>query len=496
METLLALVHERNLRETLPFVDIHADNDRLRHQVEVLQTKCDDLQRQLVLAKESEEHGNSGEENALQSSHQHRSESAALRNERKLKEQVERMEEQIQQQQDQKEEMETKMRQITKERDDSVSLQAAQEKTMTKLQEENEQQSRAIEHLTTQTTDSQQRAKLAEQQYVGLKDAIRTLQEENDSLKKENRDIETRLVSEKERLSAEMNKLTDMVERLKRQGEMAQTYQQHEEKRKSSKSSWFGLSTSSSKSDPIAVLPSATPTSRATANSPASSPQRISSNKPKVEKEEERKRPPPVPAKVPTKPKYQIQAHYKEASCVRYDDLGSDTLVTGGSVDGTVKVWNTANGTVKSTFKGGSHNAIIAVDLTNHLVAGGGSDKTIRVWNHKTNRMVHHLVGHANKITSLRFFGGERGIVTAAADRQIKVWDISRQTYRQTATMHLTCTANSIDTTFDAHTLGSGHTDGGLQFWHMQTGQRSTDLKRKFKKSIDMAPCWRRIIEI
>ena len=163
----------------------------------------------------------------------------------------------------------------------------------------------------------------------------------------------------------------------------------------------------------------------------------------------------------------------------RYDDVGSDTLVTGGSVDGAVKVWNTANGTVKRAFQGGAHNAIIAVDITSHLVAGGGSDKTIRVWNYNTNRMVHHLVGHANKITSLRFFSGERGIVTAAADRQIKVWDISKQTYRQTATMHLNSTANSIDTGFDSHSLGSGHTDGSLQFWDMQTGHKTAECRRK-----------------
>jgi WD40 repeat protein len=471
METLLALVQERNARETTPFVEIHAAHQRLWHQVEVLQTTCDSLERQLVLAREQ---GN----DRFNEKDPHRSESAALRNERKLKEWVERLEERIQKQTAQQEQDTQKLQEIAKERDTLQSLQSAQETTMIKLQEENEQQNRAIEHLTTQTNDSQQRAKLAEQQYVGLKDAIRVLQEENDSLKKENRELETRLVSEKERLSAEMNTLTDLVERQKRQAEMAQTYQQQEEKRKS-KSSWFGLSSSSNTAEKV-ILPS-TNSAAADPNaavSPTSSAQKIASPK-KNKPDEEVKRPPPVSAKVPIKLKHLIQAHYKEASCVRYDDLGSDTLVTGGSVDGTVKVWNTANGSAKTSFKGGSHNAIIAVDSTNHLVAGGGTDKTVRVWNHTTNRMVHHLVGHSNKITSLRFFGGERGIVTAASDRQIKVWDISRQTYRQTATMHLNSTANSIDTTFDSRSLGSGHTDGSLQFWDMQTGQKSAEFKRK-----------------
>jgi autophagy-related protein 16 len=134
---------------------------------------------------------------------------------------------------------------------------------------------------------------------------------------------------------------------------------------------------------------------------------------------------------------------------------------------------------LRTTLKGGSSNAIICLDVTNRLVAGGGSDKTVRVWNFSTNRMVHHLVGHANKVTCVRFFGGERGIVTASSDRQMKVWDISRQTYRQTTNLQLISTANSVDVGIDSYTVVSGHVDGGLRFWDIRTGQRSAEIERK-----------------
>jgi autophagy-related protein 16-1 len=171
--------------------------------------------------------------------------------------------------------------------------------------------------------------------------------------------------------------------------------------------------------------------------------------------------------------------------CRYNDDSDSYLLATGGSVDGTVKVWNASNGALQATLKGGSSNAIIDVDIAHHLVAGGGSDKTCRIWNFHTNHLVHHLVGHANKITSIKFFGfGEQkqhqqqphGIATAAADRQIKVWDISRQTYRQTSTMQLKSTANSIDVGIDSYTIGSGHTDGVICFWDMRTGKKSAEF--------------------
>jgi WD40 repeat protein len=164
-------------------------------------------------------------------------------------------------------------------------------------------------------------------------------------------------------------------------------------------------------------------------------------------------------------------------------------LVTGGSVDGTVKVWNASNGALKATLKGGSSNAIIDVDITHHFVAGGGSDKTCRIWNFHTNHLIHHLVGHANKITSVKFFGvGEQqqkhGIATAAADRQIKVWDIARQTYHQLSTMQLTSTANSIDVGIDSYTLGSGHINGGISFWDMRSGKKSADFEGTYVTSM------------
>jgi chromosome segregation ATPase len=304
---LLSLVEERNARETLPYIEIHASNEHLWRQVDEWKQKCDELERQLVLAREN---GDVLEKTSSQHQQSSRSESAALRNERKMREQMERLEEQLQQLSDAQQRDTQTIQNLTKERDDLKAIQNAHDKTMSKLQEENDKQSRAIEHLTMQKSDYEQRTNLAEQQYAGLKDAIRTLQEENDSLKKENRQLESRLVSEKERLSSEMNILTDMIERLKRQAEMAKTLQQHEEKRNNS--SWFGLAPSSSTADKTTKqAQDATPASPAPSKAieePPTAPLSL---------EVEPKERAIVTAIVPSNPKHMISAHYKEASCVR-----------------------------------------------------------------------------------------------------------------------------------------------------------------------------------
>jgi WD40 repeat protein len=74
------------------------------------------------------------------------------------------------------------------------------------------------------------------------------------------------------------------------------------------------------------------------------------------------------------------------SSC-RYDGLGADLVATGSS-DSLIKVWDTSNGTLRATLRGGSGNAIIACDISNGVVVGAGSDKTCRVWNLRTERMV------------------------------------------------------------------------------------------------------------
>jgi WD40 repeat protein len=73
-----------------------------------------------------------------------------------------------------------------------------------------------------------------------------------------------------------------------------------------------------------------------------------------------------------------------------------------------------------------------------------------------------------------------KGIITASADRQMIVWDISKQTYRQTTSISLNSTANSIDVADDSYTVVSGHVDGGLRLWDIRTAQKSAEIKSAY----------------
>lgn len=68
--------------------------------------------------------------------------------------------------------------------------------------------------------------------------------------------------------------------------------------------------------------------------------------------------------------------------------------------------------------------------------------------------------------------------MTGSADRSIKVWDISKQTYRQTVTLRHSSTANCVDVSPDLFTVVTAHLDGGIRLFHLQSGERLADISQ------------------
>jgi len=497
---LYELVQERNERETLPFVAIHDSNTTLLKEAHDWQHKCEKLERKVVAQQESLErvaasagssgfHGSTGSDDDGdakvdkrddQRLELHYAESAALKNERKMREELERLEGQLKIHEERHEKDTEDLERINTELTELKALCTAHERNISDLTDKNEKQERALQRLATQVSDNEERANLAEQQCIGLKDTIRILQEENDNLKKENLRFETRLIEEKNRLSSEVNSLNEMIEQLRKEGEMLQSLKKQEEKRKS----WFGFSVSDTEDSTGKATSSETRTGSSVKSSDAYKRQLVPDNSGKDSRSDDARKVVPVSVVVPSRPQKIIQAHRHEAACVRCVSAATDLLATGGSFDGTVKIWNVSDGSMVATLRGGSSNSIATCDVTKNLVAGGGNDKTCRVWDISTQRMVHQLVGHTNKITCVKFLVGGQGIVTASKDRQIKVWDISKQTYRQTTNIVLNSTANSVDVANDTYTMVSGHTNGSLRFWDIRTGEKNAEIENVHRSAI------------
>jgi autophagy-related protein 16-1 len=350
-------LQQRNARETEPFVSVHEANATLLNQVDALQEKCEEYERDIASLQQQIDDGSSNSFGGKASS---AATTAALKNETRLREKLEKLQEELNSKLMAHAEDQALALKTAKELAGMKDLNQAQDATIANLKKENDRKEKAIEHLTEQLTDAKARTKLAEQQYVGLKETIRSLQKENDQLRKDNATMESRLVAEKGKISDEMNVLTEMVDSLKREVDMLRSLKIQEEKRSSG--GWFGRASSTETKD--------------TKESPDSSDNKASSRKFGM-----------LGVIVPSSPKQIIQAHMAEATSVRYDSMGSDLLVTGGS-DSLVKVWDVGTGTVRATLRGPSGHTILGCDISGNLVVGGGSDKMCRVWNLRTERMV------------------------------------------------------------------------------------------------------------
>lgn len=441
MDEIFQLIQDRNAWETDPFISIYETNASLLNLTDALEVRCIVAEREVANLRQQLQEAalvKGGTKSAVNNV----ALTAAMKNETRLRDKLETLQE----------EFSTKLKAESVVQAEALRtatrLQAVQnlntsyEKVMITMKEEIEQGKLTLKRMEEKMKDCEATSKLVEQQYDGLKTTIRTLQEENDDVKKENRTLEGRMLAEKGKLVDEMNILTGMVDGLKREVDMLKSLKQQEEARR--KGSWFIKRDISNPSE----------------NRKDDSPKRKFGTFGVI---------------LPTSPKQTILAHNMECTCVRYDDSNPNLLATSGC-DGTVKVWESITGSVRATLRGSNGHPILACDIAGGLVAGGGTDKTCRIWNLQTERMIHHLVGHQHKITCVRFVNAGKGVITGSADRSLKCWDISRKTYRQTVTLRHSSTSSCVDVACDSLTAVSGHMDGGIRFWDLQTGERTADI--------------------
>lgn len=442
-EMLEALHHqllERNATETTPFLSVHAANAALQNLVETLQSRCETLEREQVDFQQRIDELSEGNDSG--------SRKASLKSEARLRDKVEKLQEELNNKLRVDAENSTAALKAATELSKLKDVNAAQESTIENLRKENNRTEEMITHLTGEVQDAKNRAKLAEQQYAGLKNTIRTLTDENDELKETNRKLVDRIVTEKEKMVDQINKMNEINLKLQREVDMLKTLQKHEEKRSRG---WFNRSGDS--------LDGKTHADGKSTNRKDGCGRRWGS----------------TGVVVPSEPKHIVQAHPAEGTAVRYDGTGTDLVATSSS-DCTVKVWDTNNGTARATLRGGSGHALLGCDISDGLAVGCGSDKTCRVWNLRTERMIHQLAGHSNKVTCVRLFNSAKCVITGSADRSLKVWDISRNTYRQTTTLRHSSTSNCVDMAPDSFTAVSGHMDGGVRFWDVRSGERTADI--------------------
>ena len=107
------------------------------------------------------------------------------------------------------------------------------------------------------------------------------------------------------------------------------------------------------------------------------------------------------------------------------------TKVVSGSKDGTIRLWDAANGNfrfVESPLMG--HSIITSISFsadTKHVVSGSG-DGTICVWDPASGYPLGELLeGHNDLVTSVAFTQDGKYIVSDSFNGRILAWDTARR---------------------------------------------------------------------
>lgn len=177
---------------------------------------------------------------------------------------------------------------------------------------------------------------------------------------------------------------------------------------------------------------------------------------------------------VPTASKHQIHAHDGGCAAIVFGN-SSSTLASGGQ-DKTIKIWDTDTGSLRRTLSGGLGSILdLAITSDNSSIIAASSSNNLYIWNADSGRLNHTLKGHDDKVCAVDTSKVSRfHVVSAAYDHTIKVWDLHKGNCINTITFHSNCSA--ICFSIDGQTICSGHVDGSLRLWNVQTGKLLSEV--------------------
>ncbi|PHS38195.1 MAG: hypothetical protein COB07_08860 [Sulfurovum sp.] len=151
-------------------------------------------------------------------------------------------------------------------------------------------------------------------------------------------------------------------------------------------------------------------------------------------------------------------------------------IIISGSGDNTIKIWDSANGTLLKTLKGHEDPvSSVAISEDGKTIISGSWDQTIKIWDSASGTLLNTLKGHEDRVKSVAISKDGKTIISGSY-KTIKIWDRESGKILKTLEGH-TSSVNSVAISKDGKTIISGSGDNTIKIWDISQKNTEENLK-------------------
>lgn len=159
----------------------------------------------------------------------------------------------------------------------------------------------------------------------------------------------------------------------------------------------------------------------------------------------------------------------------RYDSAGTSVATAG--VDGSVALWDAADGALINRWQAHSSDVLdLCFSTSGNRLATAGLDREVKIWNLESFELLYVLTDHSDRVYSVQYSPGGDTLATAGADEEIRLRNAATGEPFAALTGHVN-RVYSLAFSPDGQWLASGGQDRLIRVWHVATRRLHCELR-------------------